>query len=214
MWPAIAMAAGGLLAGLSNKGPKAPTYTMSPEYKNLIYGTVYPTISDIIKNGGLSYNTAGMQRSAAEDIANQYGGAYRKVNSMLPYGNTGSMNRANLSLATSEAGDIAKAYRDITTQAEQAKRSSLLSTLNMGAGMQDPNLAQFGANMQTYGGDARRAESIASLYGSLAGLGGAYFMGQPAGAPATAGYSYVPHTSLADYANNLNQPGQLGYQFR
>ena len=200
------------LGGLFGGGPSAPKYSMSPEYRGLTIGTAYPKIQDIINSGGISYDTAGAERVAAEDIAGQYGQAYNKVRSLLPYGNTGSMNRANMMFAQDQARETSRATTGLRTGAAQGKIASLLQMLGLTTGMQDPNLAQYYADIQKYQADVQKRGQTAGLVSGLIGLAATPFLG-PA-APAVAGmigggggYKGLPslntNSSLADFYNTI-----------
>ena len=173
------------MGGLFGGGPSAPQYSMSPEYRKLTLDTLYPELTRYINQGGIKYDTAGMERTAQEDIAGQYGGAYNKVRSLLPYGNPGSMNRANMMLATDQARETSRATTGIRSQSEQGRIQSLMNLLGLAGGMQDPNMTQYHADLQKYGADVQKYGSQAGLFGGIAGLAAIPLLG-PA-APAITG---------------------------
>lgn len=160
------------LGGLFGGGHSEPKYNMSPEYRDLTFGQVYPSLSKYIQQGGIKQDTAGLERSAQEDIASQYGNAMTSLRSLLPYGNPGAMGRAGLGMATNQAQEMSRATTGIRSGAEANRIQSLMSLLGMAGGMQDPNMSQYQADLQKYGADVQKYGADAGMWGSLAGLGG------------------------------------------
>lgn len=153
-------------------GGSAPSYQMSPQYRDLTYGTVYPKLSEIIKGGGLGLDTAGLERGFKENTAASFGGAFDKVRAFsAPYGNPAAGNRMALNLGTRQAATEARGISDIRTAADRAKIDSLMGILGMTTGMEDPALKQYYADLQKYQGDQASEGATAGLLGNLATLG-------------------------------------------
>lgn len=170
------------LGGLFGGGPSAPKYNMSPEYRDLTFGQVYPSLTKYIQQGGIKQDTAGLERGAQEDIAGQYGNAMTSLRSLLPYGNPGAMGRAGLGMATSQAQETSRATTGIRSGAEANRIQSLMSLLGMAGGMQDPNMTQYQADLQKYGADIQKYGSEAGLWGGIIGLGATPLLGPAGGA--------------------------------
>lgn len=157
--------------GLFGFGGSIPRYSPSAPYRDLTFNTVYPKLDEIIKGGGLGFDTAGMERTFKENTAANFGGAYERIRPFAAYGNPAAGTRTATRLAIAQAGEEGRGIRDIRTQSNQARNHSLLGVLGLASGLEDPALKQYYANLARYNAESSRDAGIAGLFGNLAGLG-------------------------------------------
>lgn len=153
-------------------GSAAPSYQMSPQYSDLALKTVYPKLKEIIDQGGISIDTAGLEREFKENTAANFGNATQRIRSFTaPYGNPTAGNRMATQLAIAQAGEEGRGISGIRTQASQSKIASLSGILGLSAGLEDPALKKYYADMMKYNADQQRDAQSAGMMGNLAGLG-------------------------------------------
>ena len=176
----------------------APSYTPSEPYRRLQYDTVYPRLTDIINQGGLGLDTAGLERTSKENIGANFSGAMTRIRAgTMPYGNPGAGSRLATRVATAQAGEESRAIREIRTQNATQKNQSLLGTLGLASGVEDPALKAFYANMARFNTQSGQDAAGAQLLGDLAGLG--FLAWNPGGvlsAPGTSGTYGIPRAAL------------------
>ena len=151
-WGAIAGAVIGGIGGMLGK--KQAKYTPNPEWMAM-RSDVMSGIRKGLEEGGYTWSDEmgdSLYRGAMENIAQTYGQAGRRtVEAMAPYGNVGSMRRSLSSINIARAGEEAKAGRELDIARESTKLQSYSNLLNLGAGMQDPNLPQLQASLANVG---------------------------------------------------------------
>ena len=153
-------------------GGSAPSYNMSEPYKKLTYDTLYPKLTGLIDAGGLGLDTATLERTAKENIAAGYGGAFNKIRAFTaPYGNPAAGNRLALRTGMAQAGEESRAIGGIRTANAQGKNASLMGLLGLAGGMEDPALKQYFADLQRYQIKQQGDAGMAGLLGDLATLG-------------------------------------------
>lgn len=183
----LALVGGGLATSLLGQRHKAPQYTPSPQYTDITFGTLYPHLKDIIQKGGIGFDTTGLERRTSEDIASRYGGAYRNARAFTaPYGNITAGNRMASNIGTQQAQETSRAITGIRGQSEAEKIQTLMTTLGMVGGLQDPALAAYHANLGAYGLNQQNQQQTASMLGDLASLYALYQFGSKLPVPATA----------------------------
>lgn len=192
-----------MLEGLFGNS-NAPRYTMSPQYKQLTFGTTYPKLEEIIKSGGVSLDTAGLERGFKENTAANFGGAFDKVRAFTaPYGNPAAGNRLALRIAGQQAGEESRGISHIRTTAGQEKIRTLMDTLGISSGLEDPNLKAYFAELARYEADQQRRTQTAGLFGNLAGLGATWYLGGPAAGIARMAGGMYTGAGSGSYGVNL-----------
>lgn len=141
-WALVAAAA---ISAISASKAGSRKYTPNPEWMAM-RSDVMSGIRKGLEEGGYTWSDEmgdQLYRGAMENIAQTYGQAERRtVEAMAPYGNRGAMGRSLTAMNIARAQEEARAGRELDIAQQTQKLQSYSNLLNLGAGMQDPNLPQ------------------------------------------------------------------------